>query len=81
MWVLEGNFFAKEGCGPQKAVLAITIVLTVMLSVLSCTKVTTRARARPLASTGHCARPLASTGHRARPLASTSASVCPLAFV
>jgi len=39
MWVFEGNFFAKEGCHPQKAILAITIILTVLLSVLSCTKI------------------------------------------
>lgn len=39
LWVLEANFFGKDGCGPQQALIAFTIILTIGLSILSCTRI------------------------------------------
>lgn len=38
MWALQGHFFGGDGFGPQQALLALTIILTVFLSTMSCTK-------------------------------------------
>jgi len=39
LWVLESNFFGPSGCGPQQTVIALTIILTLALSVVSCSKI------------------------------------------
>jgi len=47
MWVVEANWFGKlqpgapssHGCAPQQTAIAFTIILTIVLSVISCTKI------------------------------------------
>ena len=39
MWVLEAQWFGGDGCGAQQALIAVTIVLTLALSIVSCTKI------------------------------------------
>lgn len=52
LWVLESNFFGKlqslpdgtppphgASCGPQQAVISLTIIVTLALSIISCTKI------------------------------------------
>lgn len=38
-WVLMSQWFGMDGCGPQQALIALTIVLTISLSIISCTKI------------------------------------------
>jgi hypothetical protein len=39
MWVLESNFFGKDGCASQQALIAITIIITISLSIVSCSRI------------------------------------------
>lgn len=52
MWVLESNFFGKlqplsggamppqdASCAPQQAIISLTIIVTIALSIVSCTKI------------------------------------------
>lgn len=38
MWALEGQFFGGDGCGAQQALISLTVIICVFLSVVSCTK-------------------------------------------
>jgi len=38
MWVLMSQWFGHDGCGAQQALISITIIFTLLLSLVSCTK-------------------------------------------
>eukprot|EP00326_Haptolina_ericina_P006902 CAMPEP_0181202122 /NCGR_PEP_ID=MMETSP1096-20121128/18669_1 /TAXON_ID=156174 ORGANISM="Chrysochromulina ericina, Strain CCMP281" /NCGR_SAMPLE_ID=MMETSP1096 /ASSEMBLY_ACC=CAM_ASM_000453 /LENGTH=474 /DNA_ID=CAMNT_0023292605 /DNA_START=81 /DNA_END=1505 /DNA_ORIENTATION=+ len=38
LWVVMYVFFGKEGCGAQLTLITVTIIITVILTVISCTK-------------------------------------------
>jgi len=39
LWVVEGQWFGSSGCAPQQAIIAITIIFTIALTIISCTKI------------------------------------------
>jgi len=39
LWVVSAQWFGMDGCGPQQALITLTILITLGLSVVSCTKI------------------------------------------
>ena len=39
MWVFMSMWFGMAGCGPQQALITVTIVMTISLTIVSCTKI------------------------------------------
>merc|ERR1711924_518529 len=38
-WVLEAQWYGADGCAPQQAIISLTIIVTLLLSIISCTKI------------------------------------------